>query len=159
MEILIRKAVPQDYADLCALFDQVDALHRDRLPWLFRKPEGPGREVSEILAWLEADDVALFVAEVGGKLAGFIHAYIRESPPYPIFFPRRWVNIDTMVVDRVLQRKGIGGALMGKVHQWAEEKGATSIELSVYAFNREAIAFYQAQGYKVVRHLMSKSLG
>ncbi len=35
---------------------------------------------------------------------------------------------------------------------------ATAGELNVYAFNREAVAFYRALGYEVLRHTMSRGL-
>ena len=44
MEVIIREATADDYEVLCELFDEVDALHRDHLPHIFRKPTGLVRE-------------------------------------------------------------------------------------------------------------------
>ena len=43
MELHIREATTTDYEALCMLFDEGDALHREHLPHVFRKPEGPVR--------------------------------------------------------------------------------------------------------------------
>jgi GNAT superfamily N-acetyltransferase len=159
MKAIIRKAKPQDYEALCELIDQVDALHRDHLPGIYRKPEGPVRDKEEVATLLTDDNVGLFVAEMEGELAGYIHAFVRDTPPIPVFVPRRFIMIDSMAVKKNERRKGIGQALIAKVHQWAIEKEATSVELNVYEFNQEAIMFYEALGYEVVRHLMSKTFG
>ena len=41
MDLTIRKAVPDDYDALCEIVDEVDRLHREHLPHIYCKPEGP----------------------------------------------------------------------------------------------------------------------
>ncbi|OQA95517.1 MAG: Acetyltransferase (GNAT) family protein [Chloroflexi bacterium ADurb.Bin222] len=48
--------------------------------------------------------------------------------------------------------------LMGTVYEWALTKGASSIELNVYEFNKAAIAFYEKLGYETLSRKMSKAL-
>jgi diamine N-acetyltransferase len=158
MNMLIREAVTWDYDALCELFGQVDALHRDKLPEMFRKPEGPIREKTNIEELIANEDVGLYVAEVDGIVLGFIHAVVRESPPRSVYRQRRYALIDTMAVKKGEQRKGIGQSLMEKACQWAIEKGATSIDLCVYEFNEEALRLYRSRGFDSVWRLMSKPL-
>jgi ribosomal protein S18 acetylase RimI-like enzyme len=159
MNVPIRAAVAQDYEDLCALIDQGDALHRDNLPDIFREAAGPIRDRDYIAGLLADDSVGLFVAGRPGELAGFIHVVVRDSPPLPILVPRRYAVIDNIAVRAGGRRQGIGTALMDHAQRWALAKGATTIELNVYAFNGAAIAFYLAQGYGVVSQRMSRPLG
>jgi len=42
--------------------------------------------------------------------------------------------------------------------QWAAEKGAANIELTVYEFNQSAIAFYEGLGYTPLSRKLSKPL-
>lgn len=158
MTAIIRKAILEDYDALCELIDQVDALHRDRLPNIYRKPDGPVREENEIAALIADERVGLFVAEVEGELAGYIHAYLRDTPPVPVLVPRRFGMIDSMAVGANQRRKGIGQALIAQVQGWAREKGAASLELNVYEFNQDALLFYEALGFSVLRRGMSKPL-
>ncbi len=158
MNAIIRKAILDDYDALCELIDQVDALHRDRLPGIYRRPDGPVREKNEIAAFIADERVGLFVAEVEGELAGYIHAYLRDTPPVPVLVPRRFAMIDSMAVGKNQRRKGIGQALIAQVQRWAREQGATSVELNVYEFNRGALRFYEALGFKVLRRGVSKPL-
>lgn len=156
--MIIRRAAPQDCDDLCMLIDQVDALHRNNQPEVFRKPIGPVRDREYVLALIADDNVGLFVAEVDGALGGMIHAFVRDTPDIPVLVPRRFVMIDNMVVREDWRGRGLGRALITTVHQWAIEKGATSVELNVYDFNQQARDFYESMGYEVVRHSMSRPL-
>jgi ribosomal protein S18 acetylase RimI-like enzyme len=47
---------------------------------------------------------------------------------------------------------------MERAEEWARAKGATSIELNVYAFNEIAQRFYRELGYEILSHRMTKAL-
>ncbi len=158
MEISIRKAATEDYNTLCELFDEVDALHRENLPHIFQKPNGPVREYEYYQELIRDENVGLFVAEVGDKLVGFVHAVVRDAPAIPVFVPRRYAVVDSIGVKSEFQNYGVGRMLMDTVHEWAIARGATSIELNVYEFNKTAIAFYQRLGYETLSRKMSKAL-
>ncbi len=156
MEMSVRKATVDDYNSLCELFDEIDALHRDHLPNIFQKPSEAAREQDYVSGLIADENVALFVAEAGGKLVGFVHAIVRDAPAVPVFVPRRYAVVDSIVVRSGAQNHGIGRTLMEKMQEWAIAKGATSIELNVYEFNETAISFYEGLGYQTVSRKMSK---
>jgi ribosomal protein S18 acetylase RimI-like enzyme len=158
MEISVRKATADDYNSLCELFDEIDALHRDNLPHIFQKPGGVAREQDYYSGLIADENVALLVAEVGGKLVGFVHAIVRDTPAFPLFIPRRYAIVDGIVVKSGFQNHGIGRILMDKMQEWATTKGAKSIELHVYEFNETAISFYERLGYKTFSRKMSKEI-
>src|SRR5688572_24686090 len=158
MEISVRKATADDYNSLCELFDEIDALHRDKLPHIFQKPSGAAREQDYYSGLIADENVALLVAEVGEKLIGFVHAIVRETPAMPVFVPRRYAIVDSIVVKSGFQNHGIGKILMDKMQEWAIAKGATSIELHVYEFNETAISFYERLGYQTFSRRMSKEI-
>jgi ribosomal protein S18 acetylase RimI-like enzyme len=158
MDGQIREALPEDYLALCALFDEVDALHVAHLPAIFQQPSGPAREQAYIHHLIADPSTGLFVAQVGDRLAGLVTAVVREPPEIPLFVRRRYAVVDTLVVGRPFRRAGIGRALMARAQAWAAAQGASSIELGVWAFNQEAIAFYRALGYETTMRRMSKPL-
>jgi diamine N-acetyltransferase len=158
MAIHVRSATPEDYDGLCAVFDQVDALHREQLPEIFRKPPGPVRERTYLIGLMADEDIGLFVAEVGNQIAGAIQFFVRDTPPFPLLVPRRMAVVEDLVVRREFRRRGIGQALMQTAYRWAAERGATSVELNVYEFNREAIDFYRALGYENLSRTMRHKL-
>ena len=158
MDISVRKATANDYSSLCELFDEVDALHRDNLPHIFQKPSGAAREQDYYSGLLADENVALLVAEAGEELVGFVHAIVRDAPTFPVFVPRRYAIVDSIVVKSGFKSHGIGRILMDKMQAWAIAKGATSIELNVYEFNKTAISFYKRLGYQTFSRKMSKDL-
>ena len=154
----IRAATLEDYDDLCALCAQVDALHRDNLPRRYQKPRGPAREKDDVLGLIADKEVGLFVAEAAGVVVGFVNVSVCESPPIPIFVPRRYAVVANLVVDPRFQRAGIGRALMEHVHRWAAVQGASEVELTVYSFNETALTFYEGLGYTHVSSRMCRPL-
>ena len=158
MEISVRKATADDYNSLCKLFDEIDALHRDHLPHLFKKPGGAAREQDYYLGLIADENVALLVAEADEKLVGFGHTIVRDTPVFPVFVPRRYAIVEGIVVKSGFQNHGIGRILMDKMQEWATAKGAASIELNVYEFNKTAISFYERLGYQTLSRKMSKEL-
>ena len=158
MEISVRKATADDYNSLCKLFDEIDALHRDHLPHLFQKPGGVAREQDYYLGLIADENVALLVAEADEKFVGFGHTIVRDTPVFPVFVPRRYAIVEGIVVKSGFQNHGIGRILMDKMQEWATTKGATSIELNVYEFNKTAISFYERLGYQTLSRKMSKEI-
>ena len=158
MEITIRKATPDDYSAICELFDEGDALHRDHLPRIFQQPKGAAREADYYLGLLADENTAVLVAEAGADLLGYVHAIVRDAPALPVFVPRRYAVVDSVVVRSGFKNHGIGRRLMDQAQAWAIAHGATSIELNVYEFNATAISFYEGLGYQTLSRKMLKWL-
>jgi hypothetical protein len=68
MESVPREASQEDYEAVCALLAQVDRIHAEALPEVFRPVEGPARSREWFAAMLAAEHTALFVAEQQGTL-------------------------------------------------------------------------------------------
>ena len=104
------------------------------------------------------ENVGLFVAEAGGKLVGFVHVIVSDTPSFPVFVPRRLATVDSLLVKSELQKQGIGKMLMDRVQEWAMANGAIFIELNVYEFNQAAISFYERSGFQTFSRKMAKEL-
>jgi GNAT superfamily N-acetyltransferase len=158
MNVSIRKATEQDYEALCALFAEVDALHRAALPQVFSEPDGPSRTREHIADMLANEDGALLVAEMDHGIVGFVHIEVRTARDVPILVPRRYAVIDNVMVTEKSRRSGIGAALVDEAQRWASGKGAGTIELNVWEFNRDAIAFYETLGFDTASRKMWKGI-
>jgi ribosomal protein S18 acetylase RimI-like enzyme len=158
MDSQIRKATPSDYDDLCSLLAEADALHRKNLPHIYQEAAGPVRDKEYVLAMLAYEGVGWLVAELDGELVGLVCVLMQEARDVPIFVPRRFAAVETLVVAETSRRRGIGRALLDRAQQWAEAQGAESTELTVWEFNQGALQFYQSLGYETVRRKMSKRL-
>ena len=155
-ELTIRKARAEDYDAACRLFDELDALHRDRLPWLFRAPMGTPRSEEFFAQLLSGDESALWVAEAA-SIVGIAHAALHSAPELAVFVPQRWGVLDNLVVHPAWRRRGIGSLLVQAIEEWAFSQGASCVQLGVYEFNAEARRFYEALGYLPLRTVVRKA--
>jgi len=158
VNVRIRAVTAEDYDRLCPLFEEVDRLHRRRLPDRFRSPEGTPRPREDLLRLIGDPEVGLFAAEVDGRCAGCVHVALARTPDSPVYVPCRYALIDEVVVASAFRHQGIGRALMEHAHSWARSKGAARIELNVYEFNSAAIRLYRRMGYADLRRTMSMRL-
>jgi ribosomal protein S18 acetylase RimI-like enzyme len=153
---MIRAASEADLGRLLELNRQVHDLHRAALPARYRDPS---REEVEALfrERLGAPDVAVLVVEVGGEgPAGYVVLRRIDSPAHPFAHARVTAHVDEIGVDRFTRRSGHGRALMAAARRQAVDWAAVAITLDVQAFNREAVAFYQAIGWEIATHRMSR---
>jgi len=154
----IRAAVAEDYGGLCSLYDELDELHRLNLPRTFRRAKGPSREKEYLLSLMRDGNVGLFVACSAGALVGMVCVVEREAPALPIFVPRRYAVIDSLVVTSESRRTGLGRALIERAQEWAQARGLCEVELGVWEFNHAALGFYESLGYRTVYRRMSRRL-
>ena len=57
-----------------------------------------------------------------------------------------------MVVRKDARRQGIGRSLIEAALQWARQRDVTAVEISVYAFNEDAVRAYVAAGFTMSVH-------
>ncbi len=158
MQFSIRPATMDDYEVLCALMDEIDYLHRQALPRMFKAPDGMVREEDYIEYLINDPTSLLAVAEAGSELLGYVIVMLRETPDVPILVKQRYAIIDNLGVNPNYRRQGVGQALMQHAEQWAGEHGAGRVELTVFDFNHNAQAFYTALGYLPLNHKLDKGL-
>jgi GNAT superfamily N-acetyltransferase len=116
-------------------------------------PASVSRRLARILAMTDA---TMFVAEVGGAIAGRVHAAITEHlETDPV------VTIGGMVVGERFRGRGVGRALMQRVEAWAAECGCRMVRLSSSMARTGAHRFYEQLGYKHVKtqYAFAKPIG
>src|SRR5262252_3234856 len=158
---MIRRARHDDWEGVRALWREIDELHAQLAPAYFRPTERARNEWRQLLV---ASDAAVFVAEAadlpqaGTGLAGAISVRIYDTPPDPAMIPCRRGHVEMLVVGRKYRRRGIGRGLMAEVGLWARREGAAELVRTVWAGNRDAEAFYERLGYRVLSSVMHAPL-
>ena len=84
----------------------------------------------------------VFVAEVDGVVAGYIHA-----EKYETLYFEPMINILGLAVSSKFRRLGIGRSLLNCAEKWANEVGINKIRLNSGASRKEAHSFYRAMGF------------
>ena len=98
--------------------------------------------VSTRISNLDKGREKVFVAEVNGIVAGYIHA-----EKYQTLYFEPMINILGLAVSSEFRRRGIGRMLLKRAEHWANEVGIHKIRLNSGASRKEAHLFYRAMGY------------
>ena len=101
-------------------------------------------------------DGAMLVAELGGRVTGWIHVrgqHLLESDPY--------AHIAGLVVDQTVRRRGVGRRLIGAAEEWAHAAGYGVIRVSTNSARTESRPFYESVGYALLKtqYALHKTLG
>ncbi len=156
---VIRRAQAEDYDAICALTHEVNELHRQHHPHIFRQPAGPIWDRDVLLRLMDDENVGLFVAEAEGRLLGLVQVIMKDAADIPVLVPRRYAMVDNVVVTASARRQGLGRRLMEQAEAWAAARGSATVELHVFDFNEAAIALYRELGYETLSRKMRKVLG
>lgn len=110
----------------------------------------PAWRRAEIAQWLdeefEPDSEALFVAEDGGTIAGFIHMALGDKGETGAAG-----HVNLLYVDPTRQRRGIGRALLAEGVRWLIGKAPGPLALSAFADNPHRFAYAALGGREAKR--------
>lgn len=148
MNIKLREAIVSDFNQMLKIYDELDEMHRVEHPTIFIKPEGDARPLEYIQNLIEDENKYLVIAEVDDQLIGFAECAVLESSTFPVVRKRKWVELNSLVVSKNYQGKGIGKKLLNEVTKWSKEKEINRMELKVFSFNTSADEFYKKAGFK-----------
>ena len=98
--------------------------------------------VSTRISNLDKGREKVFVAEVNGIVAGYVHA-----ERYQTLYFEPMINILGLAVSAEFRRRGIGRMLLKHAERWANEEGIHKIRLNSGGSRKEAHSFYRAMGY------------
>ena len=147
-----------DVNPLYAIFSETDRLHRDAYPDIFQVIENPSGVKDYYLSCIEDPNAVILIAEKFSSIVGALICTIRTSPDTPVLVPRKYGCIENVTVEKTQRKQGIGKRLIAHAQQWAKERGASAMELTVWEFNQGAMKFYQQLGYHAYRSQMIMDL-
>ncbi len=139
-EAAIRSARPGDARALSRLLDAVAA--EPRVTLLMQPGEIGAREWRRRIAAAVERETSLFLcAWLGERLVGNL-GMVADAHPASAH-----VRVVGMSVARDVRALGVGGALLEMALDWAKAQGVDKVELSVFAHNAPALAFYERHGF------------
>ena len=111
-------------------------------------------EYREKMAILDLEEVEntngkCFLAIEDGKAIGLIMGTIPSYDEYDYLdykCPKRG-SVTELIVSTKIRSKGIGQQLMNKMEEYFKSVGCEYIIIDVFAYNENAIKFYEKQGY------------
>lgn len=140
----IRTAARPDLPAVVALWQEHQEYHAACDPYFERSPDAnPGfqKYLDEHL-----EELGLFVAEIDGRIVGFILGEPARRPP--CFASRAYGMIDDLAVTAEWRGQGLGQALLERMVAWFQAQGIQRIETRVLISNPLASNFWQAAGFE-----------
>jgi len=147
LPIRVRLASLRDYEEMCSLFDELDELHRQARPEMFRPFPPPARTREQVAQWMAQPDSKVLVAQSDQGVVGLAVLLTRTPSGFAGAVPRKVVEVDNLVVRADQRGRRIGRRLLAAAVEWSRQRRATHVEVAVHDFNRDARRFYESFGF------------
>ena len=141
---MIIRMIQEDDADQ---YLQLQKTIAGETSFMLRDPDEITETVEQLRASiarvLSQEYLAIFVAEHGGQLVGFLRATGSNL---------RRIKHKVYIVIGILQAftgQGVGTNLFIEMEQWARQRGMTRLELTVMEHNQAGIALYKKRGFVI----------
>ena len=146
---MIRRAEPRDIPDIMKLLVQVDMVHHNGRPDLFKGPATKYTE-AELAEILRNDKTPVFVLtdDTDSRVLGHAFSIMQQHEADHVLTDIRTLYIDDICVDENARRQHVGKRLYEAVLAYAKEQGCYNVTLNVWSCNPGAQAFYENLGMK-----------
>ncbi len=149
----IRFAKKNELEEVNRIRKQVSDLHSKGRPDIFY-PEFEGEIVNCIYDIFEDETKKIIVALENGEICGM--AVIQEIHKAAGVYQkaRDYIEVDQFGVNDTFRRQGVATKLVDFIKEYASKKGFPKLELNMWEFNQDALAFYEAVGFTTYRRYM-----
>ncbi|MCR5530026.1 MAG: GNAT family N-acetyltransferase [Saccharofermentans sp.] len=142
----VRRAEKKDIARILELLVQVDMVHHEGRPDLFKGPATKYNE-DELNEIIKDDNAPVFVCvNDEGDVLGHAFCIFKQVTGNSVLTDIRTLYIDDICVDEKARGSGAGKALFEHVKTYAKENGFYNITLNVWTCNPGAMKFYENMG-------------
>jgi len=149
---MVRQAVEDDIPSILKLLIQVDMVHHNGRPDLFKGP-ATKYQAEELERIFEDGNTPVFVCvDEKGKVLGHAFCVHQQYLENSVMTDIRTLYIDDICVDEAYRKCGVGKELYEYVLSYARKEGYYNVTLNVWNCNPAAIRFYEKMGmspYKI----------
>lgn len=144
---MVRKAEKRDIGAIMGLLHQVNMVHYEKRPDLF-KPHTTKYDEQELEILLGDDSKPIFVYD-DGEVLGHAFCQVTEVKDHRLLQDAKTLYIDDICVEETARGRHIGRALYEFVRDYARSIGCYNITLNVWEGNDSAYSFYESMGMQV----------
>ena len=142
----IRRAEKKDIDDMLRLLIEVDMIHHNLRPDLFKGPATKySREELEQMIQVEEDPIFVFTDE-HDQVLGYVFCESQEVEESPLRTHIRTLYIDDLCVYETARGQHVGQQLYEYALEYARANGFYNITLHVWGGNESAQKFYEKMG-------------
>ena len=145
---MIRKASQGDISQIMQLLHQVDMVHYEKRPDLF-KPYTTKYDEQQLAELLNDESCPVFVYCDARQVLGHAFCQVSHVKDHRLLQDIKTLYIDDICVDQAARGRHIGKALYEHVCDYARSIGCYNITLNVWEGNDPALSFYRHMGMHV----------
>lgn len=154
----IRRAEARDTADVLRLLVQVNMVHHEGRPDLFKGLATKYNE-QELLAIFADDTRPVFVCvDDSQRVLGYAFCILQQHVGSQLMTDIKTLYIDDLCVDEQARGQHVGTALYQHALQYARALGCYNVTLNVWTLNQGALRFYEKCGLTPQKIGMEKIL-
>ena len=158
MAVTIRSARLAEIDAVMKLLKELDEAHVDLEPKMLQYFQGAPRPREWLELRFSDSSEACLVAEVNGKIGGFIWCKSQSPPALPAFIQEPVLVIGDVIVREPLRGQGIGRALLEAALDWGRARGLKRAQLTVFERNEAARSFYSDLDFRPLSVVLTKDL-
>ena len=153
----VRKASEKDIPKILDLLRQVDLVHHNGRPDIFKV--GTKYNAEEIKEIYNNEKAPILVCVDDSDLVlGYCFCIYKEVKNNSVLQDIKTLYIDDLCVDEKHRGRGIGTILYNAVLSEAKKAGCYHLTLNVWHLNQSAVKFYEKMGMKPLKTTMEKIL-
>ena len=141
----VRRANVADIQSILGLLVQVDMVHHNGRPDLFKGPTTK-YNADELKQIISDDSTPVFVYVEDEKVLGHMFCIFKQEKDDSVLTDIRTLYIDDICVDESARGFGVGKKLFEYIREYAGNEGFYNITLNVWCCNPDAMKFYEAMG-------------
>ena len=145
---MIRKAEIKDIQKILELLVQVDMVHHNGRPDIFKGPATKYNE-EQLKSVLSCENTPVFVyTDENDIVLGHVFCVSKQIKDNDLLTDIKTLYIDDLCVDENARGNYIGKSLYDYVVSYAKERGYYNVTLNVWTCNTSALKFYEKMGMK-----------
>ena len=142
---MIRRALEKDIPKIEDLLRQVDLVHHNGRPDIFRVGQKyTADELAEMLT--DGQSPILVAVDEEDAVLGYCFCQLQQRPDHAVLTDIKTLYIDDLCVDESLRGRHVGRALYDAAVALAKESGCYNLTLNVWSCNPSAMRFYEKCG-------------
>lgn len=142
---MIRKAQFKDIPAINRLLSQVDLVHHNARPDIFKVGNKYCDEQLKSIISDKTKPIFVYIDDED-KVIGYCFCIFQQHLNNSILTDVKTLYIDDLCVDESARGKGIGTKLYDYAQEFAKANGCYNLTLNVWACNPSALNFYQKRG-------------
>jgi shikimate dehydrogenase len=152
--VQVRLATPADAELISSLNSDVQQLHADVLPHIFKPPTDESWPPAAVGVLMASPDHTFWVATCDDAPAGYLYAQRRTSPASSSKHEQSFLYIHHLSVKPHFQQRGCGEQLVAAAKTFAQMERLPELILDTWAFNEKAQRFFAQQGFETFNYRM-----